>query len=456
MSATWTNEQLNDYIDDRLNAHQRVELESAMKEDPSARQALDELKKIRSLVRKAPRFKPRKSLAPVVVQAIGSQASQDRADRAAPQPVLSQRETTSANFGNFDFRTAAAAIASLAACLLFVILFAPSPLQKDASLAEFSPPQESDNGASAVGEPDPESVISSDVSHPTAGPTVTAGDEKSAGSQDAGNAKMVDGTSTGHGDTRDATNEDLIAQPGNESGAPQGPDAQIARKSESESGRSSRFDEIILVRTNRTNIDSAFRLLALQPIPPDSFHSPDGGIQARKGGNVLEDKSPRPEKKDESESIPDPAESPATGDKPLTAASEESRSLVMAHYVSVEGTLCQLDELLGQVNAEVDRFALPAEVTRTSSEESSNQGDTNAAAEGTSAAGSGTENSKPASEALAARELSPDVFAADSVTDNSARAPMEGSPSRPTQGRKRFLLIFLESFAPGVAGNNGG
>ncbi len=409
MSATWTNEQLNDYIDNRLNAQQRAELDSAISEDPAARQAFEDLKKIRKLVRKAPRFKPHKSLAPGVVQSIGQPALPDT---PVSEPVLSLYGRSPTTLGNLDFRTAAASIISLAACLLLAMLFVPSPPANDDQLADSTPASGVEGVETAETVPDIGSVVPGDSAVPPPLDNnlngeniavVPAKDQPSA-SPDISDAK------TGNQPETEVADSGSAAEP-------------VVSKSETRSGFSFDFDEVVLVRANRNNIDSAYRLLALTPVsrpaPPDSFHSPNAGIHSRKGGDVLEDKAPQAEEKEDSAS-------PATSDGPSASAGNDFAPPIMAHYVSVEGTELQLGELLGKVSAEIDRLAIPVDMFQPSLQENP--------------AESGTSDNKVADENLVARELLQAAASGD-----SGAAPAKADRSRPSPGRKRFLLIFLES-----------
>lgn len=426
MSATWTTEQLNDYIDDRLNAHERAELESAMNDDPSARQAFEELKKIRALVRKAPRFKPRKSVAPGVVQSIGQTALQDT---PVSEPVLSLYGRSPTALGNLDFRTAAASIISLAACLLLAVLFVPSPPANDDQLADSTPPGGVVGVETPETVPDIGSVVPGDSTVPPPPDNNRNGGKIAvvpAKDQPSTSPDISDGE-TGNQPETEVADSGSAAEP-------------VVSKSETRNGFSFNFDEVVLVRANQTNVDSAFRLLALTPIrrtaPPDSFDLPDAGIHSRRGGDVLADKAPQAEEKEDSAS-------PAMSDSPGAGSGDELAPSIMAHYVSVEGTELQLNEFLGQVSAEIDRLAIPVDMFQPSPQSMAADVGAKAAPEENPSAETGISGNHSAPDALVARNLLTGVSSNDSAGD-SAETPAETERSLPKHGRKRYLVIFVE------------
>jgi hypothetical protein len=130
MSAAWTHENLNDYLDDRLTPADRSQLETVIRNDAAAIEALRELRQMRIELRKANRFQLDADFAARVVSAIASpskllsSADQSAADAALTVPVPGT--PVPAPPSAMNWRGAAAIILTLAASLLVIVLTRPS------------------------------------------------------------------------------------------------------------------------------------------------------------------------------------------------------------------------------------------------------------------------------------------------------------------------------------------
>ncbi len=139
MSAAWTHEQLNDYLDDRLSSNARARLESLLQQDHQAHDALRELQQQRARFRAVPRYQLGPDFAANVIARLPAGSMAGVADHGptadgpgTPDSVAessieiagSRRFTGSTAWGSVGtWRMIAASMATLAATLLLVFVF---------------------------------------------------------------------------------------------------------------------------------------------------------------------------------------------------------------------------------------------------------------------------------------------------------------------------------------------
>ncbi len=130
MSITWTNENLNDYLDDRLSPADRAELETIIRNDAVAVDSLRELRRMRIDLRKAPRFQLNKDFAARVVASLKQGDNPSLADPIAGNSGIATFATPPSSISVSSvsvttWRAVAVAMTTIAASLLLIILVRP-------------------------------------------------------------------------------------------------------------------------------------------------------------------------------------------------------------------------------------------------------------------------------------------------------------------------------------------
>ncbi len=154
MSATWTNENLNDYLDDRLSSTERAELETVLQQDMRAADALHEMQQVRDQLRSAPRFQLPANFAASVVAGLAANADSGPQPGTRPESATGQsrqRAALSQFWASGSWRSAAATIATLAATLLLVVFAGPWPASTEPN-ARVANPEVADGQRANEGE----------------------------------------------------------------------------------------------------------------------------------------------------------------------------------------------------------------------------------------------------------------------------------------------------------------
>ena len=141
MSTAWTNENLHDYLDDRLSSTERAELETIIRKDAVAIEALRELRRLRAGLRKAPRFKLKQDFAARVVAGLNV-AGLKQADDQSPVELINTKSDTdsvselttrasSQSLSASTWRTIAITMTGIAASLLLILIIRPDLSARD-------------------------------------------------------------------------------------------------------------------------------------------------------------------------------------------------------------------------------------------------------------------------------------------------------------------------------------
>lgn len=135
MSTTWTDENLNDYLDDRLSSTERAELETIIRKDAVAIETLRELRRMRAGLRKAPRFRLKQDFAARVVAALNVAGLKQINDQSPVGLINTESETDSAaelttrasssSLSASTWRTIAITMTGVAASLLLILIIRP-------------------------------------------------------------------------------------------------------------------------------------------------------------------------------------------------------------------------------------------------------------------------------------------------------------------------------------------
>ena len=147
MSTTWTNENLNDYLDERLSPAEREELETIIRKDAVAIETLRELRRLRVSLRKAPRFKLNQDFAARVLAGL---------KQTDEQPLLETIDKTTgidsdtspataalaSSLSASTWRSIAITMMAIAASLLLILIIRPDLSARDnlADLPRAIPP----------------------------------------------------------------------------------------------------------------------------------------------------------------------------------------------------------------------------------------------------------------------------------------------------------------------------
>ncbi len=153
MSNHWSEELITAYIDQRLDAQQRQEVEAYLAENAEARQMLRDFQKIRQQFSTAPEYKLDAGFSDRVLTAIDTQPVAQSSSQSQPPVQLASPDSRQNNFWNW--KTLSAAAAALAAAILVGIFLLPNPQQPiaDNRLESGQESASTDSEESAVDKP---------------------------------------------------------------------------------------------------------------------------------------------------------------------------------------------------------------------------------------------------------------------------------------------------------------
>ena len=167
MSNHWSEELITAYIDQRLDAQQRQEVETYLAENAEAREMLRDFQKIRQQFSTAPEYKLDAGFSDRVLTAIDTQPAAQSSSHSQPSTQLASPDSRQNNIWNW--KTLSVAAAALAAAVLVGIFLLPNPQQPiaDNRLESSREAASTDSEESAVSKPAEEEEESQDSSTAT-------------------------------------------------------------------------------------------------------------------------------------------------------------------------------------------------------------------------------------------------------------------------------------------------